>query len=244
MPRFFIDISAVCDDNGEKSIIITGDDAHHISRSLRMRVGEELVCCDGSGTDYACRASRITDTEVTLSVVSETPSLAEPPYRATVYQALVKEDKLDTVIMKSVELGACRIVPFTTPRCTVKLDGRDTAKKLERWNRIAAEAAKQCGRGIIPTVGEPLSFSEMIKEASCADIPLFCFERENAPLRDAITHGETVSVVVGPEGGFSDEEAKKAVAAGMKSVSLGRRILRTESAAPHVLSCVSFAFEK
>ncbi len=243
MPRFFVDGSAVISEDGRKSIIITGADAHHISRSLRMRIGEELVCCDGAGTDYVCRTCRITDTEVTLSVVSESASLTEPPYRATVYQALVKEDKLDTVIQKSVELGACRIVPFTTPRCTVKLDGRDTAKKLERWNRIAAEAAKQCGRGIIPTVGEPMTFSEMIVEAAKADVPLFCFERENAPLREALTRGGTVSVVVGPEGGFSDEEAEKAVTAGMKSVSLGRRILRTESAAPHVLSCVSFAFE-
>lgn len=242
MPRFFIDKDILT----EESVLLTGDDAHHISRSLRMRAGEELTLCDGVGYDYHCTIEEIDDRTVRCAVHSKEKNRTEPPYRAIVFQGLAKGDRFDTVIQKSVECGAYEIVPVMTKRCTVKLTASDGAKKCARWNKIAEEAAKQCGRGIIPKVTEPISFDEAVKRLAELDLPLFCYEEGNAPIKaevEAHPDATTIGIVIGPEGGFAEEEAAKMTAAGISATSLGRRILRTESAAPFVLACLSYAFE-
>ena len=243
MPRFFISPKDLAPDGSLAHI--GGDDARHITRSLRMRVGEELVLCDGCGTEFYGEISAIGGADdVTVAIGSSAPSGSEPPYRAVVYQALVRGERFDAVIQKSVEFGAAAIVPVATARATVRLDAADAQKKLVRWRRIALEAAMQCGRGVIPAVEPPQAFGEAI--ASAPGLRLFCYEEERAVhLRDALggAVGSEFSIFVGPEGGFAPEEAQSALDAGAASVSLGRRVLRTESAAPFALACLSYARE-
>lgn len=244
MPRFFISPGDIAPDGS--SVLIKGDDARHISRSLRMRVGESVVLCDGGGTDFSGEISAITNDSVAVRILESAPCVSEPPYRAVVYQALVRGERFDAAIQKSVEFGAAAIVPVATERATVRLSAADAEKKRERWQRIATEAAMQCGRGIIPKVESPVGFSDAIESAP--GIRLFCYEEERTlHLRDALAGvgcDAEISLFIGPEGGFSSGEAGKAKASGAVSVSLGRRILRTESAAPFALACLAFALDK
>lgn len=251
MPRFF----ALKENIDESAGIITliGDDAHHIARSLRMAEGEKVTVCDGEGTEYLCRLERIRDTESVCAVLSSEKSLAEPPYSLLVCQALVKGDRMDTAVQKSVESGATEIIPFVSSRCIVRMkDGKkDDDNKLRRLRRIASEAAKQCGRGRLPVVDDETDFDSMLRRAAKTDLPLFCYEDEKTRMLGTVlsnvrNSGETpasAAVVIGAEGGFSPEEAEKAEKAGLIPVSLGRRILRTESAAAFVLACLSSEFE-
>lgn len=246
MPRFFISEAQIGRrDDGSKTVLIVGDDAAHITKSLRMKPGESVVVCDGSRREYNCTVSSVGEA-VALDVISEGVCPAEPPYEATVYQALIKGDKFDTVVQKAVECGATRIVPFISSRCIVRLDKKDAAKKAVRWQRIAEEAAKQCGRGIIPEVGELMTFDEALRSAAECDISLFCYEKETGSLRAALSDAPiptSAAIMIGSEGGFSDSEAAAAESAGMISVGLGKRILRTETASSFALSCLSYAFE-
>ena len=241
MPRFFVPPSAVADGRA----VITGEDARHIARSLRMAAGETVTVCDGAGREYECRLDVIRDETVACTVVSERLSASEPPYRATVFQALVKGDRFETAVQKSVEYGAYGIVPFECSRCIVRAS-RDRSSRDARYSRIALEAAKQCGRSIVPAVRGAVSFSRMLDEAADADLAVFCYENEKktllpAALPDRIP--ERVSIVIGPEGGFSPEEAEEASRKGLVPVGLGERILRTESAAPFVLAVLSAKYE-
>ncbi len=247
MPRFFVRADAVsADEAGQKQISIIGEDAHHLTHVLRVRIGEEITVCDMAGREYVTAVVSAGD-EVLLSVLSEKQADTEPPYTAVVYQALVKGDKMDTVIQKAVETGCSRIVPVRTSRCTVKLDRKDGAKKTERWQRIAYEAAKQCGRGIIPIVEEPMDFRPAVNEAAGMDLPLFCYEGDGTVSLSALTkqteNPGQIAVFIGPEGGFSVDEAAYAESCGMRMTGLGKRILRTETAAVFVLACVSAAYE-
>lgn len=241
MPRFFVPSESIADG----LITVIGDDARHISRSLRMKVGERVTVCDPLGVEYNCVISAFTSESVELSVTSSQRGESEPPYRAVVYQALVRSDRFDTVIQKSVEFGASMIVPVTTARSAVKLSPSDGEKKLVRWRRIAEEAAKQCGRSLVPELLFPIPFERAITDAEGQR--LFCYEEERTlKLTQALHNAENngvFSLFIGPEGGFSPEEAALAASSGALSVSLGRRILRTESAAPFVLACLSYAFE-
>ena len=247
MPRFFIRASQIgVRDNGEKTVLIFGDDAMHITKSLRMKAGESVCVCDMARREYDCTVLS-TGEEVELLVVGERECDTEPPYRATLYQALVKGDKFDTVVQKAVESGVSRIVPYISERCVVRLNKKDCEKKRVRWQRIAEEAAKQCGRGIIPEVSPLLTFDEMLAEAKQSDIPLFCYEGESAKtLPELLRESEgrdSVAIVIGSEGGFSSLEAERAVSAGLSSCGLGKRILRTETASGFVLACISYEFE-
>ena len=277
MPRFFIEPSQIgTAGDGSRTVLVMGDDAAHITKSLRMKPGERVTVCDGDCGEYDCVVRKTGDT-VTLDVCEERRSASEPPYRAVVYQALVKGDKFDTVIQKAAECGACRIVPFISERCVVRLTEKDAEKKRSRWQRIALEAAKQCGRGRVPEVAPLMEFSSAVREAAKSSIALFCYEDERglglpAALKSAgvtesigtadsakVTESvgtadsagalenaevpESISVMIGSEGGFSSAEAAEAAQCGMRSVSLGRRILRTETASSFVLACLSFAYE-
>lgn len=243
MPRFFVDPAAICD--GE--ITVSGDDARHIARSLRMAVGDEVTVCDGGGTEYLCRLSKIRDEECTADIISSEKSRAEAAHRITLYMAYPKGDKLETVVQKSVELGAHRIVPFESERCIKRPTPEKAEKQTARLQRIADEAAKQCGRGILPTVGTPVSFSAMLSMIKNHTLTLFCYEKESATtIRFAIenaTDTADIAVIIGAEGGFSEREAAAIVGEGAKCVTLGPRILRCETAPDYALSVISCFLE-
>ncbi|MBR2907154.1 MAG: 16S rRNA (uracil(1498)-N(3))-methyltransferase [Clostridia bacterium] len=251
MPRFFVRRDAVTDG----LVHITGEDARHISRSLRMAVGEPLTVCDMQKIEYECILERITDSEVYARILSERQSEAEPQYVARLFQALPKGDKLDSVIQKSVECGVCEITPFESERCVVRMKPDAEGKKTERRQRIAAEAAKQSGRAVLPTVRETVGYSEMLELAAESDVCLFCYEGDGTlplgqalraeALKKRILDGEcpTVSIVIGSEGGFSLDEVARAREKGMAICGLGKRILRTETAAAFVLGCLVYALE-
>lgn len=229
MPKFFVPREQISDN----CAYILGSDAMHISKVLRMKVGENLFLCDGAGNDYDCCITDIKEDAISFNIIEKKPCLAEPLIKVTLFMALPKGDKMDYVIQKTVELGVHRIVPFSASRCVVKLSGKDAGKKTARWQKIAYEAAKQCGRGIIPQVEEPISFSELVGRVKSFDLPLFFYEcEEQNSLKNILSQRsyQTVCAVVGPEGGFSQDEVQQAKAAGFVSVSLGKRILRCETA--------------
>lgn len=242
MPRFFVSSENI--EHG--SVTITGDDAWHIARSLRMAVGESLTVCDTDGYVHECALEKITDDEVCARICESSKSETESPVHVTLYQALPKGDKMDVIVQKAVEMGACEIVPFFSERCVSRPDAKSLEKKCVRWQRIALEAAKQCGRGVVPKIGAPLSFEQMLERASKASLGCFCYEGEGTrSLRNVLEDAggvSDISLVVGSEGGFSEKEA---AAAGkcLALVGLGRRILRCESAPGFALACISYQFE-
>ncbi len=237
MPRFF-----VCSIDSE-NVEITGNDARHISLSLRVKRGEELIICDGKGREAECKIVSVCPESVMLSVVSRRDSAAEPKAKVVLYQALPKFDKLEYIVQKSVELGVSKVVPVMTSRCISRPDERTMAKKLERLRKIADEAAKQSGRGKLPEVGELLSLKNAVKEMSTAELPIFFFEHAKYPLRGCMEqyHGGKIAVLVGPEGGFSNEEAAFAETNGLLCASLGPRILRCETAPVAAISAIMYA---
>ncbi len=236
MPRFF-------SEKPEKGrLTLRGGDARHAAKALRLRRGDIVTVCDGEGTDYECEVELVKDGEMELVVKSEKPSVSEPKQRVTLFMAVPKHDKMDLIVQKSVELGVNRIVPFISKNCVSRPDSFE--KKLERWNRIAAEAAGQCGRGIVPKVHGPVGFDEAIRQAAEHGTGLFFYEFEKEHgIRDVLSEGlgGTVSLVIGPEGGFDPTEAEEAVKAGLKRVSLGPRILRCETAPLAVMAVIMYA---
>lgn len=244
MPRFFTSASNISDG----IVTICGDDAVHISRSLRMRRGEPIVVCDMQKIEYNCVLEDFSPDTVTARVISSHPSDTEPPVPIHLFQALPKSDKLDTVIQKAVESGAASVTPFESERCVVRIEARKEDKKLERRQRIALEAAKQCGRGIIPAVNLPLTYDAMLKKAAESELKLFFWEGDEtkplpAVLDDFGRVPESISVVVGSEGGFSIAEARKAADCGFLLCGLGKRILRCETASGFALACLAYKYE-
>lgn len=249
MPRFF-----VCKEQiGDGFVTITGDDAHHLSRSLRMAAGEHITVCDMQKKEYECELTAFLPDRVEAKILSVSDSDTEPPFCAVIYQGLPKGDKLDQIIQKSVECGASEIVTFESERCVARAKEGNEEKKVERRRRIALEAAKQSGRSILPNVTPTVSFEKALEMASKADIPLFCYEGDGTESlsktlkalkeKTAGKENPTVSVVIGSEGGFSQKEARMAKAAGMYPVGLGKRILRTETAASFALACLVYELE-
>ncbi len=250
MPRFFVENGSFSDGvDGKPHVRLTGDDAHHISRSLRMAVRDRLVVCDMTGTEYDCVITRIGDSFVDAEAQSTKKSDVEPPYAVTLYQCVPKGDKFDSIVQKSVECGVYAIVPVFSERCVSRPEGAALERKLERWRRISLEAAKQCGRAIVPEIRRPLDFNDAVKAASSADVPIFCYEGDGTKPLSALLagcdgRGASISLFIGSEGGFSIDEADAAVKAGMAMASLGRRILRTETAAAFTLACISYEYER
>ena len=236
MPRFFTN------EIDENNIVLTGSDANHIGRSLRMRVGEAVtVCC--SGVDYCCTIGSITADAVYLDLVEKHRCAAEPNIEVTLFQAVPKLDKLEYIIQKSVELGVSRIVPVLTRRCISRPDEKDFAKKkLPRLNKIAEEAAKQSGRGLIPEVTPMVDLREAVEMMKQIDRTVLLYEEEGGcSFGDVELSGvRTVGLFIGSEGGFDREEAEMAVNSGAKQVWLGKRILRCETAPITALSILMF----
>ena len=239
MPRFFVGTDQISD----KNIVITGTDVNHIRNVLRMVPGEEVTVSDGQGMDYFCKIAELTKEEVRLDIIDSWHSFVELPAKIYLFQGLPKADKMELIIQKCVELGVERIVAVSTERAIVKLDKKE-GKKLERWQKIAASAAEQSGRGRIPQVLTVRSFRDAVLRAAESDLALFPYENERTmSLRTAIGAAEfrTASIMTGPEGGFSEDEVSMAAEAGMKICSLGPRILRCETAPLCALSAVMYA---
>lgn len=239
MPRFFLPGLP----SGARFLTLEGELAQH-ARVLRLRPGDEITVCDAKGTDLLCAVSDVSAGRYSLVVKSEQPSRSEPGVFASVYMAFAKADKLEHVIQKATELGAGEIIAFPSSRCVARPDERALEKKLERWRRIAASAAEQSGRGAIPAVLALGSYREALERAAQTALPIFFYENEDAfTLHDALTPGgiRTCALMTGPEGGFSSEEVALAKAAGMKICTLGRRILRCETAPLCALSALMYA---
>ncbi|MBQ3639022.1 MAG: 16S rRNA (uracil(1498)-N(3))-methyltransferase [Clostridia bacterium] len=247
MPRFFVSKDAIR--NGV--VTVSGEDAHHISRALRMAAGERITVCNAEGTDYDCVLTDFLPDCVRARVETEKPSETEPPYVAVLYQGLPKGDKLEQVIQKAVECGVSRVVPFESERCVARIKEGDEEKKTTRRNRIAAEAAKQCGRGRLPAVESARPFKAVIDDAKRFDLALFCYEGEGTIPLPKVLHerkanlpaNPSVAILIGSEGGFSEAEARAAQDAGWAPVGLGKRILRTETAPVFALAAISCALE-
>lgn len=232
----------------EDFIEIVGDDAYHIARSLRMAVGDRIEISDGEGSIFDCTLTEIRDERCVSQIRSVREADSEPPAKITLFMAYPKGDKLEVVIQKAVELGASVIVPFESERCIKRPSADKLDKRLERLNRIAREAAKQCGRARLPEVLAPIGFKDMLTAAGECELSLFCYEGEGAKsLKEALSElksmPKTVSVTVGCEGGFSEKEARAAADGGLISVNLGPRILRCETAPAYALSALSYHFE-
>ena len=245
MPRFFVSNAQI----GGSTVTITGEDAHHISRALRMAAGEHITVADSTATVYDCVLREFLPDAVVADILSATPAATEPPCHITLFQALPKGDKLDTVIQKAVECGVSHIVPFESERCVVRVKAEAEEKKGQRRNRIATEAAKQCGRGVLPTVSNSVDFGAMLDMAAAADLVLFCFEGEDTrPISRVLAEqapckGARIALIIGSEGGFSAAEAEAARARGFFMVGLGPRILRTETAPIFALGCIAAEVE-
>lgn len=224
MPRFFSEQI-----DGDLAVI-TGEDARHITKSLRMLPGEQLTVCDGVCNEYLCEILSLGDT-VSLRVIRQKRSETEPGIRLHLYQAMPKGEKMEFIIQKAVELGAASVTPVLTSRCISRPDSKSMEKKLLRYQKIASEAAKQSGRGMIPQVKPMLSFDEMLKEQAACDLSIMFYECGGVPLQKLPLPSQgNIAVLVGSEGGFSEDEAERACAAGMKQATLGKRILRCETA--------------
>ena len=228
MPKFFFNKN----DISRGQVQLFGEDEKHIKTVLRAREGEEITLCDGEGMDYQCRIASL-ERGVLLDILSQDVCETEPKTKITLYQGLPKADKMELIIQKCVELGVDRIVAVSTERAIVKLDKKET-KKLERWQKIAEAAAKQSGRGKIPEIGQQvLKFKEAVAEAKELDGAIIPYERERETgIRQFVQNfkGESVGVFIGPEGGFADEEIALAQENGITPITLGKRILRTETA--------------
>jgi 16S rRNA (uracil1498-N3)-methyltransferase len=247
MQRYFV----AADQLQHNTATITGDDAHHIMRVMRAREGDVIIVANGVDRTVEAAITSMEKDRVTASILRELGMGSEPGVRVWLAQSLPKGDKLETVIQKCTEIGVARIVPFLSERTVVQYDAKKEAKRLDRWHKIAKEAAEQAHRSVIPDISTPLSFRELLKLSQTADLRLFCYEKEaGTQLRDVLgewvkrlpdaASGKAVVVMVGPEGGFSEREASEAEENGFLPVGLGSRILRTETAGMVALTCILY----
>ena len=246
MYHFYTDKSHI----GDSTISLTGEDVNHIKNVLRMRQGEEIIICDGEGKDYHCRISALESDRIDTEILEQRASESEMPVKIYLFQGLPKKDKMEMIIQKNVELGVFEIVPVMTRRVIVKLDDeKKEAKKLERWQAISESAAKQSGRGIIPKIDRVMSFKEALEWAGHMDMSIIPYENaDSSPegmaaslqLISSLKGKDSAAVFIGPEGGFEPEEIELAMQYGVKPVSLGKRILRTETAGLMLMSVAGF----
>ena len=238
MFRFFVTPDVFASETPE----LTEDNASH-ARVLRLKAGEQILLCDGQGNEALCEVAQMNADSVLLSVSERRSAGTEPAVKASVYMAMPKADKLEHVIQKAVELGANEIITFPSARCISKPDAKSLSKKLDRWQKIAASAAEQCGRGIIPQVLVLNSYAEALSRATQADVSIFFYENERSTtLQQALNACSytSISLLSGPEGGFEEREVQQAMDAGLKVCTLGARILRCEPAPLCALSAVMF----
>ena len=225
----------------EGRIRIVGPDVHHMRNALRIREGEKVLISDGAGQDYLCRVLRLERDEALTAVESACKESRELPARIWLFQGLPKSDKMEWIIQKAVELGVDSITPVMTRRCVSKPDSKSMAKKLERYNRIALEAAKQSGRGKVPQVCPMLDLPQALDEMAQTSCPILFYENATAPAKQVIDGaGKEIAVLIGSEGGFDESEVELAIQKGCQVLSLGKRILRCETAPLAALSIIMF----
>lgn len=246
MHHFFVEPSQI----QENHIFIDGPDVNHIRNVLRMNPGEEVNVTDGSGEKvYRCAIASIGEDKVELNIMWAQEKGMELPSKIYLFQGLPKSDKMELIIQKAVELGVYEIIPMATARAVVKLDQKKAAAKVKRWQAISESAAKQSKRLLIPEVKEPVKFSEALKLASDLDVRLIPYELAEGMdgtrrIIQSVKPGQSVAVFIGPEGGFEEAEVELAKEAGFQAITLGRRILRTETAGMTVLSILMYQLEE
>lgn len=246
MQRYFVAQENVSPET--EQVVIVGDDVTHIARVMRSSAGDDLICCDEQGACYLCKIEHIEKDEIRCRIVEKLSSDRELPVRVTVAQGLPKGDKMEWVIQKGTELGARSFVPFTSSRTVVQLDAKKEQKRLERWSKIAKEAAEQAHRQFVPAIQPLHSWKQLLQLATDYNLALLAYENEQTKtLHEALAaadHSSSILMVIGPEGGFSEAEVQEAMEFGFLPIALGKRILRTETAALYGLSCLSYYFEQ
>lgn len=245
MYQFFVEPSQIQD----KKIIITGSDVNHIKNVLRLKTGEEIAVRNGvDGKEYRCGIEEFAQDQVICSLRFVKEEGVELPSKVYLFQGLPKADKMELIVQKAVELGVHEVIPLAVKRCVVKLDEKKARAKVNRWRGIAEAAAKQSRRGVIPVVREPMTMKEAAAYARGMDVKLIPYElaedmAHTKKIIEAICPGESVAVFIGPEGGFEEGEVTEAIAAGIVPITLGKRILRTETAGLAVLAWLMYHFE-
>ncbi len=245
MHHFFVEPSDV----GDSLISIKGQDVNHIRNVLRMKIGEEILISDGTGKDYVCEVAELSDDIVTAKITDFLAEGRELKTELYLFQGLPKSDKMELIIQKAVELGVKAIIPISTSRSIVKLDGKKEESKIKRWQAISESAAKQSKRGIIPEVKSIMSFKEAINYVNDFDVKIIPYENANnmaetKQIVSSIKEKMKVAIFIGPEGGFADSEIDYALEKDVKPISLGKRILRTETAGMTILSVIMFNIEE
>ena len=247
MYQFFIRTENI---KGSEILVTKTEDVNHMKNVLRMSPGDQVCfCCEETGKDYICRLSGLESREVRAVIEDIEGPSGELPVRLVLFQGLPKSDKMDLIIQKAVELGASEIVPVAMKRSVVKLDEKKAAKKAARWKEIARSAAKQSKRSLVPEVKSVMTFSEALSYAGSLDILLLPYENAKGMSRSrqimySVKGKKTAGIFIGPEGGFEEEEADQAVMAGALPITLGHRILRTETAGMTVLSILMFMLDE
>lgn len=247
MYQFFVEPSQI--NINDKSVIIYGSDVNHIKNVLRMKQGEEISVSNGlDGKEYRCGIVALEQDRVLCELRFIKEDGVELPAKVYLFQGLPKADKMELIIQKAVELGVYRIIPVVAKRCVVKLDEKKAAAKIMRWQGIAEAAAKQSKRAVIPQVTEVHSFDRAVKMASDMDIRLIPYELAEGMEKtrekiDGLKPGQSIAVFIGPEGGFEEAEIENACRNGIEPVTLGKRILRTETAGMTVLSWIVYQLE-
>ena len=244
MYRFFVEKEQI----GEKTIHITGSDVNHIRNVLRMKPGDEILISDGETKEYHCEITALDAEYVEALIMFVKEEGLELPSKVYLFQGLPKSDKMEWIIQKAVELGVREVIPVATKRCVVKLDEKKAASKTARWQGIAEAAAKQSKRGIVPTVSNVMGFREAIQKASDMDVRLIPYELAEGMERtreifEALQPGQDVAIFIGPEGGFEESEIQYARENGVEPITLGKRILRTETAGMTVLAWLGYILE-
>ena len=248
MYHFFVEPSQI--HTNDNIVVILGSDVNHIKNVLRMKPGEEIAVSNGTdGREYRCGIKELNEESILCELRFIKEDGVELPSRVHLYQGLPKADRMELIIQKTVELGVAEIIPVAMKRCVVKLDDKKGRQKTERWQAIAEAAAKQSKRGIIPVVREPVSFAEAVKEASAMEVKLLPYELAEGmgatkKILENLPKGADIAVFIGPEGGFAPEEAEAAKATGIEPVTLGKRILRTETAGLTVMAWIMYQLEE
>lgn len=243
MPKFFVKQSNIRDGY----IIIDGDDLNHIKNVFRFRVGDCLSLSDGNGMDYYVEILDENSNYINSRIIKKCPTNSEPSINVTLYQGIPKSAKMDFIIQKNVEIGIHEIVPVICERTIVRFNAKkDEEKKVERWQKVANEASKQCGRGIIPNVRSPITLKDAVLESTKFDLSIIPYEKEQVnTLKKVIKRdAENISVFIGPEGGFTTYEIDMAIKNNIVPVTLGNRILRSETAAIYTTSIVIYELDQ
>lgn len=248
MPKFFVTSNEIKNDK----IQIKGEDVNHIKNVLRAKIEDKIdICNTDEMKDYKCEIEELTNEYINCKIISEKQNDSESNIEITIFQGLPKADKMELIIQKSVELGVNKIVPVDMKRCVVKLKDKYQIKKVERWQKISEVASKQCGRGIIPEIGQVIKIKEIVDKIKEYDTILLAYEKEENnylkleidKLKKLEKDKKKIAIVIGPEGGLEEDEVKLLQENGAKVITLGKRILRTETVALNMISILMYELE-